>query len=411
MFSIPRHNDIQLESEKVKCKDLYNIHFCDNYEWIINLLCSAVAVYLLTQIYFVCWPEVESEELNLSVIWLLVLLCNTLYIFYLLNAALFRSSNGSGEQSLMILCGASSFVGAMAVMLLDDEILELGINKAYDNITAKVLIFKNKTQLITKEWQGSLIVWRLFLGVMCAIMASFLVFPSFRLARLHIAALYQTNSRVMKLLHNVSFIAPLFISILWVKPLTRDLMVGHQKNSHTNQKLTDGSFDAFRLGALLAFCLLRLALLRSHLQSHLLMAQDRLKQIKREPGRIVAVELQSQIQNVFLYLLAIALQYILPIIVLFSWTLLAHCLGGYSLVQGFHHPQQLTPTLKSRYNWGINADDEAVREFGFIASQFAEVIDTPTFWENHVLFGCWWMVTVGFVLSVCGIMYCRYIDW
>jgi preprotein translocase subunit SecY len=51
------------------------------------------------------------------------------YIFYLLNAALFRSSNGSGEQSLMILCGASSFVGAMAVMLLDDEILELGINK------------------------------------------------------------------------------------------------------------------------------------------------------------------------------------------------------------------------------------------------------------------------------------------
>jgi hypothetical protein len=99
-----------------------------------------------------------------------------------------------------------------------------------------------------------------------------------------------------RLLHNVSFIAPLFISILWVKPLTRDLMVGHQKNSHTNQKLTDGSFDAFRLGALLAFCLLRLALLRSHLQSHLLMAQDRLKQIKREPGRIVAVELQSQVK-------------------------------------------------------------------------------------------------------------------
>ena len=55
--------------------------------------------------------------------------CNFRYIFYLLNVALFRGSEGSGEQSLMILCGASFFVAAMAVMLLDDEILELGINR------------------------------------------------------------------------------------------------------------------------------------------------------------------------------------------------------------------------------------------------------------------------------------------
>ncbi|XP_062512336.1 transmembrane protein 161B-like isoform X2 [Corticium candelabrum] len=406
MFSVPRDNDIELETEKIQCSDLYNIHFCDNYEWIVNFGLSSLAVYVLTQIYFMCWPEMESQEMNLSIIWLLVAFFNSMYIFYLFNMALFRGSGGAhGEQSLMILCGCCFFVIAMAVMLLDDGILELGIDKAFDNITAKATVFKQKTSITTGEWQGALTVWKLILGALCGLVASFLTFPSFRMARLHLDSLKQTSSKLISILCNINFFAPLFLSIMWVKPLARDSFVSE---TSSDSKLTDELFDVFRLGAIFCFCLFRIALLRLHLQTHLALAEERFIQSKREPGRIMAVELQTMIQRVSLYLVGVALQYLVPVIVLMSLALLAHSFGSYSFSQGHHLLLLHNSTASvSRYKWGVNAEDEAVQQLGFVISQLAEVIDTPVFWEKHVMFGCWWMVTVWFGLSSLGIMYYR----
>ncbi|XP_062512337.1 transmembrane protein 161B-like isoform X3 [Corticium candelabrum] len=328
------------------------------------------------------------------------------YIFYLFNMALFRGSGGAhGEQSLMILCGCCFFVIAMAVMLLDDGILELGIDKAFDNITAKATVFKQKTSITTGEWQGALTVWKLILGALCGLVASFLTFPSFRMARLHLDSLKQTSSKLISILCNINFFAPLFLSIMWVKPLARDSFVSE---TSSDSKLTDELFDVFRLGAIFCFCLFRIALLRLHLQTHLALAEERFIQSKREPGRIMAVELQTMIQRVSLYLVGVALQYLVPVIVLMSLALLAHSFGSYSFSQGHHLLLLHNSTASvSRYKWGVNAEDEAVQQLGFVISQLAEVIDTPVFWEKHVMFGCWWMVTVWFGLSSLGIMYYR----
>ena len=58
--------------------------------------------------------------------------------------ALFRGSGGAhGEQSLMILCGCCFFVIAMAVMLLDDGILELGIDKGKANIHIALIVMRD----------------------------------------------------------------------------------------------------------------------------------------------------------------------------------------------------------------------------------------------------------------------------
>eukprot|EP00118_Oscarella_pearsei_P019602 m.208988 g.208988 ORF g.208988 m.208988 type:complete len:79 (+) comp39723_c0_seq14:1050-1286(+) len=50
------------------------------------------------------------------------------YVIFVMNTAVFWGSEGTGERSLMIVCGSFFFVAAMGLMLLDDNVLDLGLN-------------------------------------------------------------------------------------------------------------------------------------------------------------------------------------------------------------------------------------------------------------------------------------------
>lgn len=56
-------------------------------------------------------------------------------------------------------------------------------------------------------------------------------------------------------------------------------------------------FNSVRLWTVVALCVLRLLLTRYHLQAYLNLAQKWVEQMKREAGRIAAIDIQRKVRS------------------------------------------------------------------------------------------------------------------
>lgn len=59
--------------------------------------------------------------------------------------------------------------------------------------------------------------------------------------------------------------------------------------------MTEQTYDTLRLWAIILMCMLRLAMMRHHLQAYLNLAQKGVDQMKKEAGRISTVDLQKMV--------------------------------------------------------------------------------------------------------------------
>lgn len=65
--------------------------------------------------------------------------------------------------------------------------------------------------------------------------------------------------------------------------------------SPPSRRVSSDAFDSVRLWVVVASCALRLALTRYHLQAYLDLAQKWVGQMKREAGRIAAIDIQRKV--------------------------------------------------------------------------------------------------------------------
>ena len=63
-------------------------------------------------------------------------------------------------------------------------------------------------------------------------------------------------------------------------------------------RLTDENFAKVRILTVLSVCILRFVITRDALQSYLNMANERIKKLRREAGKITNIELQSKVRIV-----------------------------------------------------------------------------------------------------------------
>lgn len=61
------------------------------------------------------------------------------------------------------------------------------------------------------------------------------------------------------------------------------------------RSVSSAAFDSVRLWIVVASCALRLAMTRYHLQAYLNLAQKWVEQMKREAGRIAAIDIQRKV--------------------------------------------------------------------------------------------------------------------
>ncbi|KAA0191171.1 hypothetical protein HAZT_HAZT006018, partial [Hyalella azteca] len=203
---------------------------------------------------------------------------------------------------------------AMMVLIVSEMKLELGLDEAYAAFNASATQFM-KNQEITSVGVISKMAFKGCAAVACAVLGACLAFPGLRLGKMHWDAVrLQCTRRWLQLLLHCAFLAPAFVSLLWVRPLARHYLVIITWPGYTKPLLSAEAFSTVRVVCVLVTCALRLLVLPVYLQAYLDMARAKLEEQRTHAGKTTNKNIQRQVASVFYYLCVVALQYLLPLL-------------------------------------------------------------------------------------------------
>ncbi|KAJ6669780.1 hypothetical protein lerEdw1_000329 [Lerista edwardsae] len=372
-LTIPKDIDLHLETKSVTEIDTLALHYFPEYQWLVDFTVAATVVYLVTEAYY-SWMK-PSQEMNISIVWCLLVLAFAIKILFSLTTHYFKVDDG-GERSVCVTFGFFFFVKAMAILIVTENYLEFGLETGFLNFSESAVQFFEKQGL---ESQGpvSKLTFKLFLAILCSLIGAFLTFPGLRLAQMHLDALSLTTEKVTQ--------------------------------------MSEATFDTVRLWIIILLCALRLAMMRSHLQAYLNLAQKCVNQMKKEVGRISTVELQKMVARVFYYLCIIALQYVAPLVMLLHMTLLLKTLGNYSW--GIY-PESTSDSPVENNSLGNSVNSESSSNDGKMKVSAIQLsmalaslknIFTPLLFRGLLSFLTWWIAACLFSTSLFGLFYHQYL--
>ena len=229
-------------------------------------------------------------------------------------------SIGAAERNLCGLTAFLSLTAALVVGMAKKEFIDFGLEEGYEEFLTEFTSYADNSSLqdinlpSVKAFKGVLIILSAVLGVL-------LTFPSFRFGALASTLLdtkEETSTllgRLQSLLIHFNLIAPLLVSLLWIKPLAQDHIT-----SQTN--LTVGQFYYLRIGLVCAVLIARLATLRLYLACHLDSAAVYMVNLRKEAGRIDHSLVQKKIAYIFQYSSVVVLQIITPVVLMLQFCLL-----------------------------------------------------------------------------------------
>ncbi|XP_072714765.1 transmembrane protein 161B-like isoform X4 [Ciconia boyciana] len=363
-LTIPKDIDLHLETKSVTERDTIALHYFPEYQWLVDFTVAATVVYVVTEAY--CSIMKPSQEMNISVVWCLLVLAFAVKILFSLTTHYFIVEDG-GERSVCVTFGFFFFVKAMAILIVTESYLEFGLESGFSNFSESAMQFLEKQGLESRT-----------------------------------------------LLH-INFLAPLLMVLLWVKPITKDYIMNPSLGKESVPLMSEDTFDTMRLWIIILLCALRLAMMRSHLQAYLNLAQKCVDQMKKEAGRISTVDLQKMVARVFYYLCVIALQYVAPLVMVLHATLLLKTLGNYSW--GIY-PESISDTAvennplpSSVYSESPSVDGKMKVTVVQITMALGSLknIFTPLLFRGLLSFLTWWIAACLFSTSLFGLFYHQYL--
>ncbi|MEE6458754.1 hypothetical protein FKM82_000410 [Ascaphus truei] len=354
---------------------------------------------------------IPSQEMNIGVVWCMLVLAFAVKVLFSLTTHYFKAEDG-GERSLCVTFGFFFFVKAMAILIVTENYLEFGLETGFSNFSESAVQFLEKQGMESKG-PVSQLTFKLLLAVLCSLIGAFLTFPGLRLAQMHLDALSQTTERLTQLLLHINFLAPLLMVLLWVKPIAKDYILNPTLGTESVPLMTEDTFDTIRLWIIILFCALRLAMLRHHLQAYLNLAQKSVDQMKKEAGRISTMELQKMVAQVFYYLCVIALQYMAPLVMLLHTTLLLKTLGNHSwgIYTDSNSSVDAAHGSNSAYS-DLPCPNEKIKATVTqitMALGGLKNIFTPLLFRGLLSFLTWWIAACLFSTSLFGLFYHQYL--
>jgi len=406
-LTLSKSADIQLDMVPIKPPDLLPLRFYTEFQWLMDFAVCGVVIYSLTEAYYVFGRPLQSE-VNLSMMWCVLIIAFALKTLFSVTAIYFRTDEG-GERILCIVFGLFFLVVAMAVLITPDNVLDFGFEEAYADFTAAADSFFEK-QGLESTGPISLMTVRILLALVCSLFGALLTFPGLRLARMHTDAMRHAHEQPVKqLLLLINMILPLAAALAWVRPLAREPLARYG--------VGDECFEIVRIAIVLFVCIVRLSIVRPHLQAHLNMAHDRVVALRREPGRITATELQKLVVRVYYYLCVVALQYLAPLVVLLFTVLMLKTLGDVSVcrVIGYNVTTSV-PNARSEPSSPVATPQSYFYDIYSTALQFSQIlvslrqIFVPSCFRCLLSFMSWWLCSTWFLTSSFGLIYYSYFD-
>uniref|UniRef100_A0A8W8JK16 Transmembrane protein 161B n=1 Tax=Magallana gigas TaxID=29159 RepID=A0A8W8JK16_MAGGI len=363
-FTVPRTIDIALDTAPVEAVDLLQLRFYPDYQWLVDFSLSAGVVYFLTEVYYTIGPR---SEFNISMLWCMLAIGFALRVLMAQTAMYFRLENG-GEKILCVTFGFFFLVAAMGVLVVDESILEFGLEEGYENFSTGAKSFLKQQDV---DYQGPL-----------------------------------------------NFILPLVIILLWIKPIGRTMLCGKHWRA-TYKHLQESQFDILRLLLIAAMFLLRLCLMPTHLQAHLNTAYEKVENLKKESGRISGVEFQKLVARIFYYLCVVTLQYLTPLILLLFLMFLQKTLGEYSwssvlgkdMEDYFASFSQNSTQASEGAGISSSLNSTTLESIGETAAQFSltfvnlRQVFSAQWYRGLLSFVTWWVCASWFTTSAFGMYY------
>lgn len=228
VFYVPRTLGLQLDSASVTAQDIVQLRFYAEYQWLLDFSLYGCIVYVLTEIYLVCLPERAATEVNLGLVWCVLVAGFSYRLLVSLNGLYFEGGDDSaGERSLVIVMFFVYLFVAMMVLIVDERTLETGLDDAYDTFNKTAAAFLADNAGLDSSGPASKLVLKFFLALWCGSIGALFTFPGLRLARMQWDALKHAEGlRVVITILHAAFISPLLLTTLWVKPLSRDYLTG-----------------------------------------------------------------------------------------------------------------------------------------------------------------------------------------
>uniref|UniRef100_A0A1A9WSP1 Transmembrane protein 161B n=1 Tax=Glossina brevipalpis TaxID=37001 RepID=A0A1A9WSP1_9MUSC len=292
-FHIPRNIDIQLQTVPVLTQDVIHLRYFAEYQWLMDFSVYAAIVYIISEAYHYFFPL--KNEVNLSMVWSFLVIFFALKLLSSLTVLYFQSEESIGERSMVIVACLVYLLIAMIVLIIDESILETGLEDAYASFNSSAAKFLSQ-QGLHSSGPASKIVMKFFMALGCGILGSLFTFPGLRMAKMHWDSLkYCRDSKLKQILLNISFILPFILVVLWIRPISRDYLTVRIFEGMEKPLLKPHIFETLRLVLVILVVILRFALMPIYLQSYLNLASDRISDLRREAGRITNIDFQNKV--------------------------------------------------------------------------------------------------------------------
>ncbi|KAL2089598.1 hypothetical protein ACEWY4_014286 [Coilia grayii] len=417
-LTVPKDIDLHLESTPVSVLDALVLRFFVEYQWLIDFAVYAMGIFLFTEGYYFVMDT--SKEVNIGAIWCVLTVFFCLRCLHTLTSHYFSSEEG-GESSVCLAFGFLSLLVAMLVLIVREDYLEFGLEPGFNSLFKNMEVFAKSQGY---EWSVPItkLTVKFGLAAVCAFIGALLAFPGLRLAQTHLDAVQMNSDRpFIKALLHLGFLSPLLIIVLWVKPIARDFLANAPMGKTTVTLIPSSVFNSVRLWVVVGLCVLRLLLTRYHLQAYLNLAPKWVEQMKREAGRIAAIDIQRKVTRIFCYLTVVTLQYLVPILLILFSTLALKTLGDFSW--GFVEetpgvtPAAVLPTSAPPVP-GLEDDEDAEDmevEVQATVAHLAEAFHslravlTPLFFRGFFAFLTWWVAACQVISSLFGIYFHQYL--
>ncbi|XP_013855282.1 transmembrane protein 161A [Austrofundulus limnaeus] len=417
-LTVPRDIDLHLEKTPVNVMDALVLRFFLEYQWLVDFAVYAMGVFLFTECYYSVVDA--SKEVNIGAIWCVLTVLFGLKMLHTLMSHYFRSEEG-GERSVCLAFGFLSLLVAMLVLVVREDYLEFGLEPGFSSLFDNLEIFAKQQGYADWSIPVTKLTVKLSLAAVCAYVGALLAFPGLRLAQTHLDAVQMNSDRpLIQILLHMSFLSPVVVLVLWVKPIARDFLDKAPMGKTSVTLVSSAAFDSVRLWTIVALCVLRLALTRYHLQAYLNLAQKWVEQMKKEAGRIAAIDIQRKVTRVCCYLTVVTLQYLVPVLLILFSTLSLKALGDFSwgiVTEATPGVTQapIIPTAAPVLPGGLDEDEEEEEDVQATVAHLLEAFTalravlTPLFFRGLFAFFTWWVAACQLISSLFGIYFHQYL--
>ncbi|NXX43663.1 T161A protein, partial [Tricholaema leucomelas] len=404
-LSVPRDIDLHLDTSPITAVDALVLRYFLDYQWFVDFAVYSTAVYLFTEGYY-CLVDPQKET-NIGVLWCLLTVVFSIKVFFMVMCHYFRSEEG-GERSVCLTFAFLFLLLAMLALLIREDYLEFGLEPGLAGVSSHL-----ESILKQQGWEWTVplakLAFKLALVALCSFLGACLTFPGLRLAQTHLDALrLAADKPLTQVLLHLSFLAPVLVVVMWIKPISRDFLLQAPMGKQTVQIMSDSAYNTARLWAIVGLCLLRLALTRPHLQAYLGLAERWVEQLRKEAGRIPALEIQRKVTRIYCYVSVVSLQYLAPIVLTLHCTLLLKTLGKEHSWGLYPEPPPVSPAAAAPQRpAGQGGEDVrvAVEQItGILGSIF-----TPLFLRGLFAFLTWWVAACQVVTSLFGLYFHQYL--